>query len=140
MGRPSSLPLRVSLPHPVRQVFQGSSAPRNGQTLALLSNGALYAWGDGRQYQLGTGLARPQPSPVRIPSPADVRYRLIATGGATSYAISTTGAVYAWGANVVGQIGNGTTVTARHPVRVASRATSVSATYATVFISLRPRR
>jgi alpha-tubulin suppressor-like RCC1 family protein len=74
MGRPSSRPLRVSLPHPVRQVFQGGSAPRNGQTLALLSNGALYAWGDGRQYQPGTGLARPQPSPVRIPSPADVRY------------------------------------------------------------------
>ena len=57
-----------------------------------------------------------------------MRYRLIATGGATSYAISTTGAVYAWGAGYAGQIGDGGKATAVTPVRVDSGAGTISAT------------
>ena len=54
-GRPSDVPVRVHLPHPVRQVAQGGSLWDNGQTLVLLSNGTLRAWGDDRAYQLGNG-------------------------------------------------------------------------------------
>jgi len=98
-GGSSVLPLRVRLPQPVRQVVQGGSLPRNGQTLALLADGALYAWGDGRQYQLGTGTSASQPLPVRISQPDGVRYRAVVTGGSTSYGISTRGRVYAWDNN-----------------------------------------
>src|SRR5262245_6598229 len=42
-ARLSDVPVAVPLPAKVTQVAQGGSAPGNGQTLALLSNGALYA-------------------------------------------------------------------------------------------------
>ena len=71
-------------------------------------------------------------------APAGVRYRLLATGGSTSYAISTTGRVYAWSGNKVGQVGNGGFRSARYLVMVAFRATSISATAAGVMISVRP--
>jgi alpha-tubulin suppressor-like RCC1 family protein len=84
--------------------------------------------GDNWAGQLGNGKRRMQPSPVRIHPPAGVTYRSLATGSATSYAVSTTGKVYAWGASHVGQVGDGRTRTAIEPVLVASGATSISST------------
>ena len=121
-------PYRVPLPAAVSQLAQGGSAQGNGQTITLLASGALYAWGAGGDYQLGTGTTANQPSPVPIFAPAGVRYRLLATGGSTSYAVAANGNVYAWGGNTVGEVGNGGIRNVRYPVRVASRATSISAT------------
>ena len=135
-GRPSDVPVRVHLPHPVRQVVQGGSLWGNGQTLVLLSNGSLRAWGDDRAYQLGNGRTGRQPSPVRIRPPAGVTYQSLATGSATSYAVSTAGQVYAWGVSHVGQVGDGRTGTARLSVLVAAGATLISATANNVVISV----
>lgn len=132
-------PYRVPLPAAVTQLAQGGSLEGNGQTITMLASGTLYAWGAGSDYQLGTGTTANQSSPIQIFAPGGVRYRLLATSGATSYAISTNGDVYAWGANLVGQVGNGGIRNARYPVRVASRATSISATAADVMISERSR-
>lgn len=137
IGGSSDVPLRVSLPSPVKQLSEGGSVPGNGQTITLLASGSLYAWGAGSAYQLGTGTTANQPFPVRIYAPPGVRYRLLATGGGTSYAISTAGNVYAWGANLVGQVGNGGVRNVSYPVWVASGATSVSATAGDVMISVR---
>ena len=139
LGQSALRPYRVPLPAAVSQLAQGGSAQGNGQTVTLLASGALYAWGAGGDYQLGTGATANQPSPVPIFAPAGVRYRLLATGGSTSYAISTNGNVYAWGGNAVGEVGNGGFRNVRYPVRVASRATSISATSTDVMISVRPR-
>jgi alpha-tubulin suppressor-like RCC1 family protein len=135
-GGPSDVPVQVRLPHPVTQVAQGGSLWGNGQTLALLSDGTLRAWGDDRAYQLGNGATGMQPSPVRIRPPAGVTYRSLATGSATSYAVSTAGQVYAWGVSHVGQVGDGHTSTARAVVLVASGATLISATANNVVISV----
>jgi len=137
--RPSYVPVRVQLPHPVTQVAQGGSIWHNGQTLAMLSDGSLWAWGDDRAGQLGDGTTGIQPSPVRIHPPAGVTYKSLATGAATSYAVSTTGQVYAWGASQAGQVGDGHTVTALAPVLVASGATSISSTAYNVATNV-PRR
>jgi len=127
-GQNSTVPVRVRLPHPVTQAAQGGSAAFNGQTLVMLSNGALYAWGNDLTYQLGDGSTVNEDAPERIFPPAGVTYRMLASGGNTSYAISTAGKVYAWGFSALGQVGDGTTKTAKRPVLVESGATLISST------------
>jgi alpha-tubulin suppressor-like RCC1 family protein len=102
----------------------------------MLSNGSLWAWGSDRFAQLGDGKTGIRRSPVQFRPPAGVTYARLATGSATSYAISTTGKVYAWGVSVLGQVGDGQTSPARAPVLVASQATSISATANDVVISV----
>jgi alpha-tubulin suppressor-like RCC1 family protein len=134
----SDVPVAVPLPAKVAQVTQGGSAPGNGQTLVLLTNGALYAWGADKQGQLGDGKTSPEFSPELITPPSGVTYRLLASSGSTSYGVTTAGNVYAWGAGGVGQIGNGTTAGSLTPVKVASDATGISGTAFDVVIAIRP--
>ncbi len=138
-SRPSDVPVRVHLPDPVIQVAQGGSWWNNGQTLVMLSNRSLWAWGDNWAGQLGNGKRRMQPTPVRIHLPAGAAYRSLATGSATSYAVSAAGDVYAWGASHVGQVGYGRTHTTLAPVLVASGVTSISSTANNVVVNV-PRR
>jgi alpha-tubulin suppressor-like RCC1 family protein len=126
--RSSDVPVRVKLPHPVTQVAEGGSIWDNGQTLVMLSNGSLWAWGANFNGQLGDGTTMSRASPVRFYPPAGVTYKNLATGGITSYAVSTTGKVYAWGASPVGQVGDGTTLTRFSPICVATGATMISST------------
>ena len=139
IGGPSDVPVRVHLPHPVTQVAQGGSIWNNGQTLVMLSDGSTWAWGNDRASQLGNGLSGIESLPVRFYAPAGVTYRSLATGSATSYAVSTTGQVYAWGVSHVGQVGDGLTSTAVASVPVADGATLISATANNVLISV-PKR
>jgi alpha-tubulin suppressor-like RCC1 family protein len=134
--RSSDVPVRVRLPHPVTQVAQGGSIWNNGQTLVMLANGSLWSWGNDRAAQLGDGARGMEPLPLRFRAPAGVIYRTLATGSATSYAISTTGDVYAWGVGHVGQVGDGHTRTAVTSVIVATGAASISATANNVVISV----
>jgi alpha-tubulin suppressor-like RCC1 family protein len=126
---PSPTPVRVGLPGPVAQVAQGGSLPGNGQTLVKLANGDMYAWGADSFGQLGNGQQAVAVSkPVGFAAPAGVTYAILASGGGTSYAISTTGDVYAWGSGNAGQTGDGGTGTVLKPVKVTSGATGISAT------------
>jgi len=135
-GSPSDVPVRVPLPHPVAQVALGGSIWNNGQTIAMLSNGSLWGWGSDWAGQLGDGARTAQPLPARFLAPAGVTYQSLATGSATSYAISTTGKVYAWGVSTLGQVGNGSTQIAANPVLVATHASLISATANNVLITV----
>jgi alpha-tubulin suppressor-like RCC1 family protein len=136
IGIASDVPVRVSLPAPVTQAAEGGSLASNGQTLVLLSDGSLYAWGNDAYYQLGDGRTASEVLPEKILPPGGVTYRTLATGGNTSYAISTVGNVYAWGNSAVGQVGDGTTTTEKRPIKVLSGATMISSTAADVVVSV----
>ena len=127
-GVSSWVPVRVPLPLPVTQVFQGGSNAPNGQTLAILSDGSLRAWGNDSYGQLGDGKTSNEASPITIFPPLGVTYRFLASGGATSFAISTSGQVYSWGKGIAGEIGNGSRVNELTPVPVASGVSQISTT------------
>jgi alpha-tubulin suppressor-like RCC1 family protein len=138
IGRSSDVPVKVRLPRRVKQAFEGGNAPNDGQTLVLLSNGSVYAWGADGAYQLGDGKRAAEPSPVKISPPHDVSYRAVASGADTSYGITPDGDVYAWGAGKSGALGDGTRRVARIPVKVKSGTTVlISATSDVVAVALR---
>jgi alpha-tubulin suppressor-like RCC1 family protein len=127
-GVNADTPVEVNLPLPVTQVAQGGSNVGNGQTLVLLSDGSLRSWGSDQYGQLGNDKKVNQPSPIEFSPPPGVSYMLLASGGTTSYAVSTTGDVYAWGQGWAGQIGNGSTATELSPVLVESGVSLISST------------
>lgn len=95
-----------------RAVAAGAS-----HTCAILGESVL-CWGANQQGQLGDGTteSRLRPTPVvELPSSPTK----LATGAAHSCALITDGAVYCWGQNLHGQLGDGTTASTRRPVRVA---------------------
>jgi alpha-tubulin suppressor-like RCC1 family protein len=139
-GHFADVPTLVHLRSPVRQVALGGSLWGNGETLALLADGSLWSWGSNFAYQLGTGNRAWQGKPVQFHAPKGVTYKLLADGSATSYAVSTTGNVYAWGVSHVGQVGNGSLLAARTPVLIATGATMISSTANNVVVYIPPKK
>jgi alpha-tubulin suppressor-like RCC1 family protein len=132
----SDVPVRALVPGPVRQVALGGSIWQNGQTLALLKGGALYAWGSDWSFQLAQGRRSVQPDPVQVLLPAGVSFTSLATGSSTCYGLTSSGKVYAWGASYAGQMGNGTLNQSREPEEVAVGATQISSTANNTLIRL----
>ncbi len=125
----SSVPVRVSLPGPVRQVFQGGSGPTNGQTVVILRSGSVWAWGNNQGGQLGNGTRVSSNVPVRVDVPRGVRFVKVSSGGFASYAIDRTGRLWAWGENKKGQLGTGsTTFVATKPTKVEIALSQISST------------
>jgi len=129
----SDIPVRVALPQAVRQVSQGGSGAGNGQTVAILADGSVWAWGDGTKGQLGNGSTAPSHVPVRVRTPAGVTFTMVNSGGYSCYAIDSSGRLWAWGGNQNGQLGTGTGAHVETtPVDVGIRLTQVSSTASNV--------
>jgi alpha-tubulin suppressor-like RCC1 family protein len=104
-------------------------------SLALTSDGRVFIWGDYYTGQPGdprsgfTGSA----TPVPVDLPAGTRVTAIAAGEDHSLALTSDGRVLAWGVNVGGALGNGTTMSSSVPVPVdlpaGTKVTAIAAGY-----------
>jgi alpha-tubulin suppressor-like RCC1 family protein len=127
------VPVRVELPAAVRQVSQGGSGAANGQTVAILAGGSVWAWGNGTKGQLGDGSTTSSNVPVRVHVPSGVTFAWVNSGGYSSYAIDGTGRLWAWGGNQNGQLGTGSSARIETtPVMVGIRLIQVSSTASNV--------
>lgn len=78
-------------------------------SLALLTDGSVYAWGLNNAGQLGVGDQNDRSTPVAVPGLSNIVS--IAAGLESSYAVTAGGQLYAWGANESGELANGTAST-----------------------------
>src|SRR3990167_8786103 len=103
-------------------------------SLALKSDGTVWAWGYNVFGELGDGTLTSQNMaiiPVKEGGGVTFLHGItaVAVAGDHSLALRSDGRVFGWGRNNFGQLGNGTTATYSAPVRVSSleRVTAISA-------------
>ena len=90
-------------------------------SLALKSDGTVWAWGGNNKGQLGDGTTSAtgcycKNSPVKVSNLTGVI--AIAAGDYFSLAVKSDGSVWAWGVNDFGQLGNGTHTDSNVPVQI----------------------
>ncbi len=80
-------------------------------TIALKTDGTVWAWGGGRTGQLGNGDTININTPMQVVGEGGVGFLTdviaVACGDLHTIAIKTDSTVWAWGSNHVGQLGNG---------------------------------
>ena len=102
-------------------------------SLALKSDGTVWAWGRNANYQLGDGTSIDRCTPIMVNGLSNV---IAISGGRTfSLALKNDGTVWAWGYNGYGQLGDGTTTQRKTPVQV-SNLTGVAAIAAGYYYSV----
>jgi alpha-tubulin suppressor-like RCC1 family protein/archaellum component FlaF (FlaF/FlaG flagellin family) len=90
--------------------------------LAVTTSGAVLAWGDGGDGQLGDGSTTSSDVPVYVSAPAGVSSLPTVAGVSANFGqsviVTAAGALYAFGVNTDGQLGNGTTTSEDLPTAV----------------------
>jgi alpha-tubulin suppressor-like RCC1 family protein len=140
----AALALTFAAPATAATVITPSSGPATGGTTVTLAaatlgftqiaqatttgyglsgDGHIYAWGTNFNDELGGGSGAPTTTttPVRVLQgaiPSDVTITQLAAGWNGGYALASNGRVYSWGANVRGELGDGTTTNRNQPVAV----------------------
>ncbi|NBD22977.1 RCC1 domain-containing protein [Paenibacillus glycinis] len=116
-------PVQVKDLGSVIDIAAGSS---NGfsHSMALKSDGTVWAWGNNYAGKLGDGTTTGSSTPIQVTHLDSVT--AIAAGGDHSMALKSDGTVWAWGENHFGQLGNGSSTNRSSPVQV-TRLDSVSA-------------
>lgn len=118
----SFLPVGGQGPH-------GSGGTDSGPTAAAVrTDGALFTWGKNDSGSMGDGTAVAKSSPVKIGSSSWAMVSLGGSGTTSVYftlAIDVLGRLFAWGGNVNGQLGDGTSTAKSSPVQIGSSSWSM---------------
>jgi alpha-tubulin suppressor-like RCC1 family protein len=88
-----------------------------------ISSGKAYCWGDNSDGELGNGSTTSSNVPVAVITSgvlAGVTLTQISAGFFFTCALSTAGAVYCWGFNADGELGNNSTINSSVPVAVTT--------------------
>uniref|UniRef100_A0A8C1TBA6 Regulator of chromosome condensation (RCC1) and BTB (POZ) domain containing protein 2 n=1 Tax=Cyprinus carpio TaxID=7962 RepID=A0A8C1TBA6_CYPCA len=100
----------------VKEVACGSH-----HTIALTTEGEVYAWGYNNSGQVGSGSTANQPTPRRVSSCLQNKVVVnIACGQLCSMAVLDNGETYGWGYNCNGQLGLGNNGNQQTPCRIAA--------------------
>ena len=134
----SDVPVRAALPAGVRAT---AVSAEEETSLARTSGGGLFGWGDNSLGQLGDGTTTSSDTPVSIPillhGPSLGHLVSLFGGCGHTVALFSSGKVLAWGSNVFGQLGDGTTTGSDTPVAVmlpaSAKVTAISAGCATSY-------
>ncbi|MCR2806297.1 RCC1 domain-containing protein [Paenibacillus soyae] len=86
-------------------------------SLALKSDGTVWAWGHNSSGQLGDASTTNRFTPVQVTNLGSVT--AIAAGSSHSLALKSDGTVWTWGHNASGQLGDGSTTNRSSPVQVS---------------------
>jgi len=96
-----------------------SASAGNNHSLAITTNGQLWAWGNNGSGRTGfgdnTGL---QLTPAQVGSATN--WQSVSAGGAHSLAITTNGQIWSWGGNANGELGKGFRTTAPYAAPATS--------------------
>ena len=109
-------PVRIGTASNWVKVSAGSA-----HSLAINEDGELYAWGRNQYGQLGDGTSADKDRPVKIcitTTNCPSNWVKVVAGANHSLAINEDGELYAWGRNLNGQLGDGTTYYENTPVAV----------------------
>lgn len=87
-------------------------------SVAIGDDGHTYAWGLNTYGQLGDGTTTSRSTPTKVQAPTGVTFTSVAAGEGHTLAIGDDGSVYAWGWNLFGQLGDGTTTNGSIPTKV----------------------
>jgi len=131
-GKDVALPVRVKDPEgkePLGGVVAVAST--GAHVAALRENGTVLCWGFNRYGQVGIGTTADKqmlPAPVKGPDGKGVLdgVSAVAAGGYHTLALGSGGAVWAWGCNMDGRLGDGTRTDRHTPVRVKGLAAVVA--------------
>ena len=86
-------------------------------SVALRSDGTVWAWGGNSKGELGDGTTLQRNTPGQVSGLSDVT--AVATGVSHTMALKSDGTVWAWGNNHDGQLGDNTTTQQLTPVQVS---------------------
>jgi alpha-tubulin suppressor-like RCC1 family protein len=115
----SHVPVRVQLPAGTKVTAISAG---NSFALARTTSGRVLAWGQNTNAELGNDSTTSSDVPLRVDLPPGVRVTIVSAGYnfAVARAAGRAFAYFAWGANNLGQYGDGSTAGSATPVGVIS--------------------